>query len=256
MPRSIWNGTITFGLAVVPIKLYSATESKSVHFHEVHVTDGAPVEHRRICPKDDREVPADQIAKGYEVSEDEYVVLSKDEIKAAASDRGKIIHLEEFVAADEIDPVFFDKTYYVGARDDHEVYGVLVEALRRSGRAGIGRFAFHDREYLVALRAVDDAALALHTLRFADEVVPADDLELPKTRKPAANEIKMADRLVDLLERDFNPGDYDDTYRESVLDLIKTKAAGKEIDLSAQEEPAHGDDLGAALEASLSGARS
>jgi DNA end-binding protein Ku len=255
MARSIWNGTITFGLAVVPIKLYSATESKSVHFHEVHVTDGSRVEHRRICPKHDSEVPADEVAKGYEVAEDEYVVLSKDEVKAAAGDRGKIIHLDEFVAADEIDPVFFDKTYYVGARDDHEVYGVLHEALRRSGRAGIGRFSFHDREYLVALRALDDA-LALHTLRFADEVVSADDLELPQTRKPAAKEIKMAGRLVDLLEQDFRPDDYEDTYRESVLDLIKAKAAGKAIDLAAQEEPAHGDDLGAALEASLSAARS
>src|SRR3954454_4292103 len=108
MPRSIWNGTITFGLVAVPIKVYSATESKTVHFHEVHAKDGARIEHRRICPKEDKEVPYKDIVKGYEVSAGEYVVLDKDEVKAAAGDRGKVIHLEEFVCADDIDPVFYE----------------------------------------------------------------------------------------------------------------------------------------------------
>ena len=107
MARSIWNGTVTFGMVNVPIKLYSATESKSVHFHEVHLEDGARIEHRRYCPKHDREVPAKQIVKGYEVDEGKYVVLDKDEIKAAAGDRGKVIHIEEFVEVADIDPVFF-----------------------------------------------------------------------------------------------------------------------------------------------------
>jgi DNA end-binding protein Ku len=173
MPRSIWNGTITFGLVNVPIKLYSATESKSIHFQEVHAKDGASIEHRRICPKEDREVPYKEIVKGYEVKADQYVVLDKDEIKAASGDRGKVVHVEEFVNADEIDPIFYEKTYYVGSREDKDAYRLLHEALRRSGRAGIGRFTFHDREYLVALRALDDV-LVLHTLRFHDEVVSGD----------------------------------------------------------------------------------
>jgi DNA end-binding protein Ku len=113
-PRSIWNGTITFGLVNVPIKLYSATESKTVHFTEVHAKDGAQIEHRRICPKEDREVDYDEVVKGYEVSPERYVVLEKEEIKAAAGDRGKVVHLTEFVEAGEIDPVFFDRTYFVG----------------------------------------------------------------------------------------------------------------------------------------------
>jgi DNA end-binding protein Ku len=254
-PRSIWNGTVTFGMVNVPIKLYSATESKSVHFHEVHAKDGARIEHRKICPKDDKEVKADDLVKGYEVDEDRYVVLSKDEVKAAAGDRGKVIHLEEFVDAAEIDPVFFEKTYYVGMRDEGEPYALLYEALKRSGRAGIGRFSFHDREYLVALRALDDV-LAMHTMRFHDEVVAGGDLEIPKGgRKPADKEVRMASRLVEMLERDFRPSDYEDTYREAVLAVIKRKAKGEDIDLVAQEEPEHGDDLAAALEASLSGAR-
>jgi DNA end-binding protein Ku len=254
-PRSIWNGTITFGLVNVPIKLYTATESKTVHFNEVHVRDGARIEHRRICSKQDKEVDYDEVVKGYEVSEDTYVVLEKDEVKAAAGDRGKVVHLSEFVDAGEIDPVFFEKTYYAGSREAEDAYRLLNEALRRTGRAGIGRFTFHDREYLVAVRALDEV-IALHTLRFHDEVVDPDDLEIDLGRgKPSRREVEMAGKLVDSLEEDFEPERYEDSYREAVLDLIKRKAAGKEIDLVAHEEPEHGDDLAAALQASLGNGR-
>jgi DNA end-binding protein Ku len=249
--RSIWNGTVAFGLVNVPIKLYSATDNKTVSFREVHARDGAKVEHRRICSKEDKEVPYEEVVKGYEVSQDTFVVLEKDEVKAAAGDRGKVVELDEFVDAAAIDPVFHDRTYYAGAGDEPEAYRLLHEALRRSGRAGIGRFTFHDREYLVALRAYDKEVLALHTLRFADEVVGADELEIEqKGRKPAPKEIQMARKLVESLHTDFDPSEYEDTYREAVLDLIKRKAKGEEIDLVAEEEPEH-DDLHAALEASL-----
>ena len=255
MPKSIWNGTITFGMVNVPIKLFSATESKTIHFHEVHVTDGARIEHRRICPKEDREVPYKDVVKGYEVSSGKYVVLENDEIKAAAGDRGKVIHLDEFVAAGDIDPVFYDKTYYVGSRDDEDAYRLLHEALRQAERAGLGRFSFHDREYLAAIRA-DGDVLVLHTLRFHDELVPVDDLELETSgRKPSDREVKMAGQLVDSMAEDFEPANYEDTYREAVLKLIKRKAKGEEIDLVGDEEPAHGEDLAAALEASLGSMR-
>ena len=233
-PRSIWNGTITFGLVNVPIKLYTATESKTVSFSEVHVEDGAKIEHRRFCPKEDKQVDYDDTVKGYEVSADSYVVLEKDEVKAAAGDRGKVVHLEEFVDAADIDPVFYEKTYYAGSRDAEDAYRLLHEALRKSGRAGIGRFTFHDREYLVAVRALDDV-IALHTLRFHDEVVDPDDLELDLGRaKPRPKEVEMAAQLVDSLEQDFKPEAYEDSYREAVLDLIKRKARGEEIDLVAR----------------------
>jgi DNA end-binding protein Ku len=251
--RSIWNGTITFGMVNVPIKLYTATESKTVHFHLVHARDGCRIENRRICSKEDKEVPYKEVVKGYEVSESKYVVLEDDEVKAAAGDRGKVIHLDEFVDVNEIDPVFFEKTYYVGSRSDQDAYRLLHEALGRSERAGIGRFTFHDREYLVALRALDDV-LALHTLRFHDEIVSGDDLEIESAgRNPSQGEVRMAKQLVDTLQRDFEPEDYEDSYRKSVLALIKRKASGKEIDLAEQEEPEHGDDLMAALQASVGG---
>ena len=137
-PRSIWNGTVTFGLVNVPVKLYSAIESKTVHFSEVHARDGGEIEHRRICPKEDKQVDYDEIVKGYEVSSGKYVVLEKDEVKAAAGERGKVVHIEEFVEASDIDPVFYEKTYYVGSRDDEDAYRLLHEALSRSGRAGSG----------------------------------------------------------------------------------------------------------------------
>jgi DNA end-binding protein Ku len=250
-PRSIWNGTITFGLVNVPVKLYSATESKTVSFHEVHARDGAQIEHRRICPKQGKEVPYEEIVKGFEVDPDTYVVLDKDEIKAAAGDRGKVVHITEFVDATEIDPIFYEKAYFVGSRDEEDAYRLLREALRKSGRAGIGRFAFHDREYLVAIRAFEDV-IALHTLRFHDELVPVDDLEMPAASKaPPKAETDMAGKLVKSNETPFKPHDYEDSYRDAVLDLIKRKAKGEEIDLLEQEEPEHGDDLMAALKASL-----
>src|SRR5919202_419464 len=176
--RSIWNGTIAFGLMSVPVKLHTATESKTVHFREVHLDDGAKIEHRRFCSKEDKEVPYKQIVKGYEVAEDTYVVLEKDEVAAAAGDGAHRIEVEHFVDAGAIDPVFFDKTYYLGAgKDGAQPYRVLLDALEQTGRAGIGRFTFHDREYLTAIRA-RDGVLVLHTLRFADELVPGKDVDV------------------------------------------------------------------------------
>jgi DNA end-binding protein Ku len=251
MPKSIWNGTISFGLAHVPVKLYSATESKTVSFHEVHVSDGAGIEHRRVCSKDGREVPYKQIVKGYEVSEGEYVVLDPDEIKAAAGARGKVIELEDFVPEGEIDPVFYEKTYYVGSRDDDEAYKVLLAALERTGRVGIGRFTFHNREYLVGVRAYD-GVLALHTMRFHDEVVEADELDVDKPNKgPAKREVEMAAQLVQSLHRKFDATEYEDTYREAVLELIERKGKGEDLAPDEPEPEEEPTDLAAALQASL-----
>jgi DNA end-binding protein Ku len=255
VPKSIWNGTISFGLAHVPIKLYSATESKTVSFREVHLSDGAPIEHRRLCSKEGKEVPYKEVVKGYEVSEDEYVVLEKNEVKAAAGSRGKVVEIEEFVPDDAIDPVFYDKTYYVGCRDEGEAYRVFHEALKQTGRVGIGRFTFHDREYLAAVRSLN-GVLALHTMRFRDEIVDAGDLDVSIPRKgPTGQEAKMAEQLVDSLHEKFNPKKYEDTYREAVLDLIDRKAKGKKIERAEFEEREETDDLSAALKASLKGKR-
>ena len=253
MPRSIWNGTISVGLAHVPIKLYSATESKTVSFHEVHLKDGARLEHKRICSKEDKEVPYKEVVKGFEVGSDEFVVLEKDEVAAAAGARGKVIEIEEFVPDEEIDAVFYEKTYYVGPREDDEAYRVFLAALDQTARVGIGRFTFHNREYLAAVRALDDV-LALHTMRFHDEIVRGDELDVDTPGKGASKqEVEMASQLVDSLHREFDPSEYDDTYREAVLELISRKAKGEEIEAQTDEPEEETDDLMAALQASLKG---
>ena len=256
MARSIWNGTISFGLMTVPVKLHTATESKTVSFREVHIDDGAHIEHRRFCSKEDKEVPYKQVVKGYEVSDGKFVVLEKDEIAAAAGDGTHRIDVEHFVDVGAIDPIFFAKTYYLGAGDDGgQAYRLLHDALEKTGRAGIGRFTFHDREYLTAVRA-RDGVLVLHTLRFADELVPGSDIEVPEPgRGPGEKEVKMAARLVDTLHTDFDPTDYDDEYREAVLSVVERKRKGEEIVPADEPDTDDSADLMAALEASLDGAK-
>jgi DNA end-binding protein Ku len=254
-PRSIWNGTISFGLVAVPIKLYTATESKTVHFHELHRRDEARIEHRRFCSKEEKEVPNSQIARGYEVSDGEYVVLSKEEVAGADPSQGKVIAIEHFVAAEEIDPVYYDKAYYVGTQEDGDsAYRVLHAAMRRAERVGIGRFVFHNKEQLVALRALDEL-LALSTMRFHDEVVSGKDLDVPSPqKKPSKPEVDMAGSLVSSLDARFRPERYEDTYRDAMMKLVRRKASGKEIELPERHHPELAPDLlMAALEASVKG---
>jgi DNA end-binding protein Ku len=252
MPRSIWNGTIAFGAVAVPIKLYSAVEPKTVRFHEVHLADGARIEHRTFCSKEDKEVPRDEIVKGFEVRSGRYVVVDKEDIDAAGGARSRIVDVDRFVPLAEIDPVFFDKSYYVGPQDAGvDAYKLLQAALEKSGRAALARFTFHNREYLAAIRAYENV-MALHTMRFADELVAPKALDVPRTgRKPDQREVAMAQNLIESLHEEFRPGRLHDEYREAVLAAIKAKAQGKDIGPADEPEAEAPDDLMAALEASL-----
>jgi DNA end-binding protein Ku len=252
--RSLWNGTVSFGLVNVPVKLFSATESKTVHFHEVHEADGSRIEHRRFCSKEDKQVERDEIVKGYELDEGEFVVLDKEEIDAAAGDRAHVIDVDAFVCVDDIDPIFYDKTYFLGAGDKGEdAYRLLHDALEHAGRAALGRFTFHNREYLAAIRPLGGKALALHTIRFADELVRVGEIEFKKAGKgPGKREVEMAGRLLESLHERFKPQRYKDEYREAVLDVVRRKAKGEEIEPPEEEEETDDSgDLLAALEASL-----
>jgi DNA end-binding protein Ku len=256
MPRSLWNGTVSAGLINVPVKLYSAVESKTVHFHEVHLDDGAKVEHRRFCSAEEREVPYEEVVRGFEVSDGEYVVLDKDEMAAAAGDRGHVVELESFVGAGDIDPVFYERTYYLGAGEKGaDAYRLLHDALARTGRAGLGRFTFHNREYLAAVRPLD-GVLGLHTMRFADELVAPKDIafEAPG-RKPRGREVEMAGELVESLHERYDPRRRKDEYRKAVLKMIERRAAGKQPTAPKEQPPEETPDLMAALEASLSRGR-
>jgi DNA end-binding protein Ku len=250
-PRSIWNGTITLGTIAVPIKVHSATESRTVRFHQVHEPDGARVEHKRISPVDGEEVAYKEIVKGYEIRSGEYVVLDKEEIDAAAGERSRLLEIEEFVDAAAIDPVFYDRTYYLGARDAPDAYRLLHAVLDQTGRAALARWVFHNREYLVAIRSIG-RVLALHTMRFHDEIVDASTLDIPSPKRaPTDREIEMAGTLVDSLSNDFDPKMLTDEHRKTVLDYLDAKRRGKAPKPQPPKPAEPSDDLLAALQASL-----
>jgi DNA end-binding protein Ku len=219
----------------------------------VHAQDGARITQKRMCTKEGKEVPYKEVAMGYEVRGGEFVMLEKEEIDAAAGDRAHTIGLEQFVDRERVDPVYYNRTYYLGAGEGGEgAYRLLHDALERSGRTGLGRWVFHNREYLVAVRSADDV-LVLQTMRFADELLNVDKLDIPApSRRPTERELSMAEQLVDSLKKSFRPTSFKDTYRDRVAELIKRKAQGEEIELPEYQEPEAPDDLTAALEASLS----
>lgn len=255
--RSLWNGAIRFGLVNVPIKVYGAAQSKQIRFRELHGKDGAPLEHKRVCGKEDKEVPFDEVVRGYETSPGRYVVLTKEEIQAPARERGKTIDLEDFVPSEQIDPVFYDTPYWLGPQKGaEEAYSVLMEALGKSGLVGIGRFVLRTKEQLVALHATE-GALRLETMRFHDEVIEDGDLDIPDPMKKVSDkEAKMADALISSLETEFDPAEYEDTYRERVLEVVEAKAAGKQIVApEAEASDDSGPDLMALLEQSVSGSK-
>jgi DNA end-binding protein Ku len=254
MPRSIWNGTVAFGLVRVPVKLYSATESKRVSLRERHVTDGAAIEHRRLCVKEGREVPYGEIVKGYEVSTGSYVVLTKEEIAAAEGPEAHVIAIEHFVSREQIDPTYYERAYYLGpGKLGEEPYALLQAALKRSDRVGIGRFVFHNKAHLVAVRALEEV-IVLHTMRFADELVADEELEIVKAEKePTKLEVDTAQLLVDQLDSSFVPESYTDSYRDALLKMIEKKARGEAIEAPESRQPTPEGDLLSALEASLEG---
>jgi DNA end-binding protein Ku len=257
MPRSIWTGAISFGLVNVPVKLYSAVSKKTVRFHQLHEKDGVRIQQKRVCPADGEEVAYDQIVKGYEITPDQYVVVTPEELEAIEPRKTKTIDIEDFVDLEDIDPIFYDHPYYLlpgtGAA---KPYKLLVTAMEDAGKVAIARVVIRQKEQLVAIRPTGDI-LTMETMNFADEVVSPDSFdEAPGADVDAKKrEVDMARQLIDSLSSEFDPSKYKDTYRERVLELIQRKAEGKEIAVQPTEEPQPVPDLMAALEASVNAAR-
>jgi DNA end-binding protein Ku len=255
MARAIWSGAISFGLVTVPVKLFTAVQSKSVHFHQLHAADGVRIQQKRVCPADGEEVPYDDIVKGYEIAPDRYVVIEPEELAALERSRSATIDIEEFVDLDEIDPILYDHPYYLApGTGGAKPYKLLVEAMREANKVAIARFVLRSKEKLVAIRAAGDALL-LETMVFADEVLPADRLdEMPdESVKTTDKELAIAQQLIESLAAPFEPDKYHDTYRQELLDLIERKAAGEEISVQPlPEQPRlQAADLMSALQASL-----
>jgi DNA end-binding protein Ku len=253
--RSIWNGAISFAGVDVPVKVFGATDPQGVQFRELHEPDGAEIAHQ-LVDADGRPVDRKDVVKGFEVRRGEYVVLDDDEIKAAGAPKRKTVDIEHFVPREQIDPDVYDRPYHLGPRaGGDEAYAILAAALRKTGRVGVGRVVLRSREQLAAVMEAD-GMLRLHTMRFADELVDPGKLDHPSVRRrPDARLRRMATQLVDSLSGRFEPGRYRDTYRDRVLDLVRRKAKGEEIDVERARAPEPSDDLMAALEASLKGSR-
>jgi DNA end-binding protein Ku len=251
MPRSIWNGAVAFGAVTVPIKVFGALEDKQIRFRELHAKDGSEIAHV-LVGSDGAQIPRERVAKGYEVAPDEYVVMTNDEIKAADQPARKAVELEDFVPADQIDPVFYDKPYHLAPQKGaEEAYALLAAALEKTGRVGIGRVVLRAREQLVSVRPVD-GVLRMQVMRFADELVDAGDMDVDEPSKaPAKKEIDMAAALIDTLEASFDATKYENTYRDRVLEVVKRKEKGEDIELPEPAKREDSDDLMAALEASL-----
>jgi DNA end-binding protein Ku len=256
MARAIWSGSISFGLLNVPVKLYSAVARRNIALREIRESDSARIKHRRVAEGTEEEVPYDEIVKAFEITPGNYVPLSKDEMSALAPERTRAIDVQDFVDLDEIDPIYFDSPYYLGPADGAEkAYSLLAAAMEASGKVAIARFVFRNKEHLAAIRT-SGGVLTLTTMRFADEVVPASELEevLPdKAPKVAKREREMAEQLIASLSTDFDPTAYRDEYREELLGLIERKAEGKEVVTPESEAPqaTKAPDLMAALEQSI-----
>ncbi|MDP9074694.1 MAG: Ku protein [Actinomycetota bacterium] len=258
MPRAIWSGSVSFGLVNVPIKLVSATSPKDVHFNQLHDADGGRINQKRVCSVDGEEVDYNHIVKGYDLGGGRYVVIEPEELRSIDPDSSRSIDIEEFVDLVDIDPIFFDHSYYL-VPDDRAVkpYALLVGAMADTGKVALGRFVLRTKQYLAALRP-KDGVLVLSTMLFADEVIATGDLNVPTTEatNPAPRELSMAKQLIESLSAPFDPTKYHDDYRQKVLDLIERKAEGQVI-AEAPEPGAAAPvvDLMAALEASLAAAR-
>jgi DNA end-binding protein Ku len=257
----MWSGAISFGLVNVPIKLYSAVSKKTVRFHQLNGETGNRIQQKRVDPETGEEVTYEQIVKGYELTRDRYVIINPDELEALDPEKSRSIDIEDFVDLADIDPVYYDHPYYlVPDKGAAKAYGLLLGAMQEAGKVAIARVVLRSKEQLVAIRPHKDGnLLMMETMIFADEVVPADELDgLPEAKdlKASERELKMAEQLIESLASEFDPTRYHDEYREKVLELIEAKAAGEEIAVQPEAPKAERvPDLMAALEASLAAVR-
>jgi len=255
MAHAIWTGSINFGLVMIPVKLFSAVTENELHFNQLHKKDQGRINYKRVCSKDGKEVPWSEIVKGYEIEDERYVVLTDEDLKSAAVEATQSVNILQFVNLDEINPMFFDKPYYLEPeKKGQHVYALLREALRKANKVGIAKVVIRTKEYLAAVRPQGDA-LVLELMRFANELMAADDYKFPPSNeKIPAPELKMASMLIDSLSSPFKPEEYKDTYRDAVLKMIENRSRGKVSKKAATrptKETVKGSDLMDVLQQSL-----
>jgi DNA end-binding protein Ku len=256
MPRAIWSGSISFGLVNAPVKMYSAIDEHDLELHLVHEKDGSRIGYEKVCKKEGKEVPADEIVKAYEVQDGELVYLTDEDFEAAGEEGYRAIEVLDFVPHEEIDSIVFRRSYYLGPADGAEkVYALLVRAMEDSGLSAIVRYVFHDRQQLGALR-VRDGVITLENMYFADEIRPLDGMA-PKGQRVDKKELEMAKTLIDRFTSSFDHEKYRDEYQDRLRKIVQRKRKGEEIHLAVPEErEEEAPDLFAALRASVDAAKS
>jgi DNA end-binding protein Ku len=254
-PRAVWTGAISFGLVNAPVRMYTAIAEKDLRFNQLHETDGGRIGYVKVCKVDNEPVPADEIVKGYEVSKGEYVRMTDEDFQAARGEQHRGITIHDFVPADQIDPIYFERTYYLGPEEGpgEAIYALLVEAMERSGLSAIATYVHHDRENLACLR-VREGVITLERMFFDDEVRTIDGI-VPSESKVDQKQLKMAEDLIGAYTSDFEPERYKDTYRERLLDIVEQKRRGRTTKVPEPEAAPTAPDLLAALTASLDVAR-
>jgi DNA end-binding protein Ku len=254
--RSIWKGAISFGLVTIPVKLYSATERRDVAFHQVHREDGGRIRFKRVCTKCGEEVPYSDIAKGYELPSGEVVVLTDEDFAELPLSTSRRIDVLLFTPRAQVDPIYFDKSYYLEPEaPGTKRYVLFRDALERSGKVAIVKVALRQRESLATLR-VRDGVFVLETMLWPDEVRSPDFPFLKEDVEIRSQELQMASSLIDTMTGDFDPSEYKDAYREALQSVIEAKIQGKEVVAQEpQEEAPVAADLLSALRASVEAAK-
>lgn len=239
--RPIWSGTITFGLVNIPVKLHTAVREQRISFHMLHDQDGVRLRRKMICPAENKEVHPEHIVKGYEIHKNQYVIVTPDDLQACGPKSTKTIEITDFVDLSDIDPVYYDRPYYVLPQAAAaKSYRLLLDAMIHSHKVGISKLVMHDKEYLAALRPVENV-IVLHTMHFGTEVVSRQDLDAPPEHKAADRELKMAQQLIDSLATDFHPDKYHDQYHDCVMQMIEKKSHGEPIINQPSLEPSLAD---------------
>src|SRR6478672_1405590 len=240
MPRPLWKGAISFGLVSIPVELHTAVRDHRPHFRMLHAKDKSPVRFERICIRDGHPVAWDDLVKGFEYAKGHFVVLTKDDFKAAAVEKTRTIDIIDFVEADAIDDRFFETPYYlVPSKGGERAYALLREALRESGRIGIAKFILRDAQHLAAVEVIDQA-IVLSMMRFADELADPKTLGFPDSSGIRKAELDMAKALVNSLAADWDPEKYTDEYVDNLMRIIKGKVKGKKVTLEQAETPRRG----------------
>ncbi len=234
--RSIWSGSITIGLVNVPVKLYSMIYDKGVTFHFLHKTDGQPLKYVKMCTKDDKIVPWEEVARGYEVSKDEYILFDKKELDAVKPESDRRIRISKFVDYFSVDPIFFDRTYALMPDKSKDAYNLLLTALEKKNKAGAGRITLRTKEYPALLHTYK-GALVLTTLRYAYDVVNPQDFEdIHKLKEPEKAELDLAVKIITDLSGEFDITEFEDTYQKKVQALVAQKLKGEKIKIEKPPE--------------------